>query len=460
MQPLAVDTRVFIPGVSSMSFSTRVSLLVLLVASVAAPAMAGDWARFRGPNGSGVSTDKASIATTWSDTENLLWKAELPGPGSSSPIVVGDKVFVTCWTGYAADDNDFGSLDKLKRHLICLDRKTGKTLWNKSVDAVLPEDSFRGMFAENGYATHTPVSDGENVYVFFGKSGAHAFTLDGEKLWSANAGSDLDRRGWGSASSPIVYGDSVIVTAAIESRALIALDKKTGKELWKTEANGFGSTWGTPVIVGEGENSELVLGVPYEIWSLNPANGKLRWYAEALQSSSICSSVVTDGKALYAVGGREGGSIAIKAGGKGDVTKSHQMWVGRDRARIGTPVVHDGLVYWISGGIANCIEAETGQRVYQSRLEGASSQRGGGGRSRGGRGGGNDYSSAVVGGGKLIYVSRSGTAFVMKLGREFEQLATNKFASDNGDYSATPAISDGQLFIRSSRNVYCVAETK
>jgi outer membrane protein assembly factor BamB len=437
----------------------RLTIFFAIFGSISTQLLAGDWARFRGPNGSGVSADKGSLPSKWSEEENLVWKAALPGPGSSSPIIVGDKVFVTCWTGYATGEDDFESMESLKRHLVCIDRTTGKLLWEKSVAAVLPEDSFRGMFAENGYATHTPVSDGDNVFVFFGKSGVHAFTIDGKKLWSANVGSDRDQRGWGSASSPILYGDSVIVTAAIESRALVALDKKTGKEVWKTQANGFGSTWGTPVVVGEGDKSELVLGVPYEIWSLNPSNGKLRWYAEALQSSSMCSSVVTDGTALYAIGGREGGSVAIKAGGKGDVTKSHQMWVGSDRARVGTPVVHDGLVYWISSGIANCIEAKTGKKVYQGRLEGGSST-GGGGRSRGGRGGGNDYSSAIIGDGKLFYVSRSGTAFVIKLGREFEQLGTNKFVSDKGDHSATPAISGGRLFIRSSRNLYCVGEKK
>ena len=433
----------------------RFAFAAVFCLTVTAQLTADDWARFRGPNGSGISTDKATLPTTWSEKQNLLWKAALPGPGSSSPIVVRDRVFVTSWTGYAADDSNFGSLEELKRHVICLDRKSGKILWNESVAAALPEDSFRGMFAENGYATHTPVSDGENVYVFFGKSGVHAYTLDGKKLWSAKAGTDRDRKGWGSASSPILHGDAVIVTAAIESQALIAFDKKTGKELWKTEADGFNGTWGTPVVVGKGDAAELVLGVPYEIWSINPSNGKLKWYAEALQSSSMCSSVVTDGKALFAVGGREGGSVAVKAGGKGDVTKSHTLWTGRDRARVGTPVVQDGLMYWISSGVANCIDTKTGEKVYQERLDGARSS-GGGGR----RGGGNDYSSPVVGDGKLFYVSRSGATFVIKMGRDFEQLATNRFDADSGDHSSTPAISDGQLFIRSSRNVYCIAKSK
>ncbi len=228
----------------------RLSLTVLLVTMVTGSSVldAADWSRFRGPNGSGVSTDDAPLPTEWSETKNLKWKVELPGPGSSCPIVVGEKVFVTSWTGYA-DGNGEGSMEELERHLICLDRKTGKELWKKSVTAKLPEDTYRGMFAENGYATHTPVSDGEVVVAFFGKSGVHAYDMDGKELWNANVGTELDRRGWGSASSPVLYKNLVIVTASVENHAVVGLDKKTGKEVWKQEAEGFGSTWGTPVLV-------------------------------------------------------------------------------------------------------------------------------------------------------------------------------------------------------------------
>ena len=140
-----------------------------------------DWARFRGPNGSGVSPD--SVPTKWGDSQNVKWKRDLPGPGLSSPIAIGERIVVTYWTGYAAGRGQ-GSLENLKRNVVCLDRNTGDVLWSRAENAVLPEDSWGGMFAENGYASHTPATDGDRVYVFFGKAGVLACDLnDGKKLW-------------------------------------------------------------------------------------------------------------------------------------------------------------------------------------------------------------------------------------------------------------------------------------
>lgn len=420
-----------------------------------------DWSRFRGPNGSGVSAEAERLPVEWSDSKNLKWKADLPGPGSSCPIVVGDRVFLTSWSGYA-DGKDGGSLEQLKRHLVCIDRKTGKQLWASSVDAVLPEDSYRGMFAENGYATHTPVSDGEYVFAFFGKSGLHAFDMEGNLVWKANVGEDRDRRGWGTASSPILHKNLVIVTAAIESNSVVALDKKTGKEVWRQEAEGFASTWGTPILVETGERTELVIGVPYEIWALNPDTGKLLWYCESVGTDSMCSSVVAHDGVVYCIesGPRGGGAVAVRAGGKGDVTASHVVWKQQHRSRVGTPVIHEGYIYFVSSGVANCINLKSGERVYQSRLDGGRSSGGSRTSGFGGRGGGQDYSSPVAADGKLYYARRSGDIFVVKLGPKFEQLATNHFESSSGDFHATPAIDGGELFIRSSTNLYCVAETE
>jgi outer membrane protein assembly factor BamB len=314
--------------------------------------------------------------------------------------------------------------------------------------------------------------------VFFGKTGALAFDLDGNKLWQTGVGTESDPRGWGTASSPILYNNLLIVTAAAESEALVALNKDTGAEVWRQEATGFSGTWGTPILVDVGEDRvDLVLAVPFEIWGFNPETGKLRWYCEALESDSMCASAIARDGVVYVIGGRNGGSIAVRAGGEGDVTETHVLWSGRDRARIGTPIYHDGRIHWISGGIANCIEAQTGNSIYQSRLIRAagSSERGaeapqreageggprrgfgGFGRRRGGFGG-QDYSSSVVADGKLYYVSRTGEGFVLQLGPDFQQLARNSFGADQGDFSATPALSNGELFIRSSKHLYCVAK--
>jgi outer membrane protein assembly factor BamB len=458
------------PGIFLKMFWT-----VVVVSSIAATASAGDWVRFRGPNGSGVSPDDMPTPVKWSDTENLKWKAQLPGPGSSCPIVVGNRVIVTCWSGYGLDGRNPGDQKNLKRNLLCIDRETGKTIWSKEIDPVLPEDRYGGMFAENGYASHTPVSDGERLYVFFGKTGVLAFDLDGNKLWQKSVGTGSDPRGWGSASSPVLYKNFVIVTASAESKSLVALNKETGEQVWKQDAGGFGGTWGTPVLVDVAEGQqELVIAVPYEVWGFNPETGKLLWYCEVPGSDSMCASAIVQNDIVYLLGDR-GGAVAVRAGGKDDVTKTHIVWSVSANARISTPVLDEGRIYWFSSRVANCIDAKTGERIYQSRLSGSTSAEPGnntagsgrpsGGFSRGPGGfgggmGGQDYASPVAADGKLYFMSRSGTAYVMALGPTFELLAQNRFASDNGDFSATPAISDGQLFIRSSKYLYCVENPK
>ncbi|MCA9082930.1 MAG: PQQ-binding-like beta-propeller repeat protein [Planctomycetaceae bacterium] len=454
-QPRQKPARSFVRG--------SVALAVLLSAGLT-PCSGSDWTRFRGENGSGIAADAGSIPTSWGEDQNLKWKCELPGPGASSPIVVGDRVFVTSWSGYADGSDAEGDLENLKRHLVCVDRASGKILWKSTVDATLPEDSFRGMFAENGYATHTPVSDGKRVFAFFGKSGVKAYDLNGTQLWEAMVGEERDGRGWGTASSPILYKNLLIVTASIEDRAIVALDTETGKQVWKQQANGLESTWGTPILVQAGDQTDLVIAVPYEVWGLNPDTGKLRWYCEAIDSNSMCSSVVADGDVVYAIesGPGGGGSVAIRTGGKGDVTDRNILWKGSDRSRIGTPVVHEGRMYWISSGVANCVDAKTGEEIYKARLSGGGGSGGenaneGGRGGRGGGRGGQDYSSPIIADGKLIFCRRSGDTYVIKAGPEFEQLAVNRFSSSEGDFSATPAAADGQLFIRSSKTLYCVS---
>lgn len=451
------------------------SLLAILYTSTVE---AGDWSRFRGPNGTGVSEDQAPVPDHWSPTENLKWKLELPGPGSSSPIVVGDRIYLTCWSGYAMDkESDPGSQSQLKRHLICVDRSNGQKVWDKTIDPYLPEDDYGGMFAEHGYASHTPVSDGQHIYVFFGKSGVLAFDLEGNKLWQKSVGTESDPRGWGSASSPVLHKDLLIVLASAESEALVALNKTNGEQVWRQEAQGFGSTWGTPVLVQVDDNrTDLVLGVPGEIWAFNPENGKFVWSCESTPNNSFCSSVVTDGKVIYAIEGMGGGSIAVRAGGKGNVTSSNVVWQGSDNNRISTPVLHDSRLYFFSRNVANCIDAASGKRIYQSRLTraagspepapqpgaGGPPQFGGGGRGFGGRGGrggfGNqDYSSPVVADGKLYFTSRGGDTYVLRTGDSFEQISVNRVSTETEDFSGSPAISNGEIYIRSNRRLYCVA---
>ncbi len=458
-----------------------ISLGLAILALCASPARASEWPRFHGADGNGISPDTQPLPVKWSETENLRWKCKLPGPGLSSPIVIGQRVFVTCWTGYGMDRDNVGDQKDLRRHLICLDRDNGNVLWDETIAPVLPEDPYSGMLTEHGYASHTPVSDGQRVYVFFGKTGVLAFDLDGKKLWQTSVGTGSGPRGWGTASSPILYKNLVIVTASAESESLVALDKETGKEVWRRKDAGFSGTWGTPILVECGKGrTDLVIVVPFKIWGFNPDDGKLRWQCEGLSSNSICSSAIAHDGVVYAVetGPGGGGTLAVRAGGDGDVTKTRLLWRGNERSRIGTPVMENGRIYWFSGRIATSIDAATGKQVYHTPLDaraaseapapvgprpgqprpGGPGRRPGGGF--GGRGGmrGTDYSSPVLVMGKIYFLSRSGEAFVYATGPEFKLLGENRFASDGGDFSSTPAISDGQLFIRSTKYLYCVAE--
>ena len=449
--------------------------------------VSADWPRFRGPNGTGVASDGQAPPVKWSDTENVKWKVPLPGPGSSGPIVSGDKVFITYWSGYGLAPENPGRMEELKVHLRCVDRATGKTLWDRAVAAKLPEQEYGGMFAQHGYASHTPVTDGKRVYAFFGKTGVYAFDFEGKELWKADVGSDLDERGWGSASSPVLSDSGLVVLASIENHALVTLDKETGKELWKQEAEGFGGTWGTPAVVGSGEDQEVVVGVPNEIWALNARTGKLRWYSKGITGNSMTSSVVPVGSEIFAAGDRGGGTIAVKSGGKGDVSESHIVWSGRHGGNITSPLVHDDRFYFVKSGIVHCRDAKTGNEIYSERIPGATAggrgrgveggqtgrpggdynpgQRGGGrpgGRPGGRRGGGGfgniDYASPVAAGDYLFQLTRTGKTIVVRLGDEFELVAENAFAEDTSNFSGTPAITGGQMFIRSYKNLYCIAE--
>ncbi len=355
--------------------AVRTTVVVGLAAWAAgAMAHAGDWPRFRGPNGSGVAADDHATPIEFGPDTNLAWKMDLPGEGVSSPIVVGDRVIVSAYSGYGYEPGD--QLD-LVRHLVCFDCASGRQLWTRRVEAVLPEDAYSGMgVPSHGYASHTPVSDGERIYAFFGKSGVHAFSLDGEPLWQHSVGTDSDPRRWGSASSPIVVDGVVVVTAGPESRSIVGLDAATGAERWTSPADGLASMWGTPAIAALAERTDVVLAAPGEFWGLNPATGKVRWYCRGVGDDGFNTSVVIAGDVAYAVEGRSGGSIAVRCGGKGDVEATNTVWSGRDANRFGSPIVYRDRLYFVANGILSCLRADTGERLYQSRLPGGS----GGGR--------------------------------------------------------------------------------
>ena len=427
-------------------------LTVLALTLMTVTAVAEDWPRFRGPMGSGVANSGTAVPSTWSPKANLAWKVEMPGPGASSPIIVGNKAFVTCYSGYGLDQSNPGELENLVRHLVCVDMQTGKQLWQKDVKVVLPEDPYSGIgVTAHGYASHTPVSDGKNVYAFFGKSGVHAFDMDGNKLWSAEVGKESDPTRWGSSSSPIVFENLVIVTASAESQSIVALDKSSGKEVWRQEAKGLDGMWGTPALVKiDDKRTDLVMCVSKELWGLNPKTGKMRWLADATGAQNAYSSIIQDGSRVFAVTGRGGGSVAVDAGGSGDISKTNTVWTGGVSGSFASPVRHESKIYAIARGIVTVMDTDTGEQLERLRLKG--------GEQTGGRFGSLDYPSPIVVGDRLFYMNGSGQMYVFALGDKMEQLAVNKVTNDKEIFWGTPAVSNDKLVIRSSENLYCVAD--
>jgi len=405
-----------------------------------------DWSRFRGPNGTGVYESK-DLATKWSDSENILWSTPLPGAGSSSPILTPQHVFVTSYSGYGAAAEK-GSLSKLKRHLSCIERASGKIVWTVDVEAAHPDDPYQGMgVPEHGYATNTPVTDGTSIFVFFGKSGVIAYDMQGQQQWQTSVGKDSGNRGWGTASSLVVYKDMVIVNAAEESRSVIALDKKSGKEKWRAKADGLELAYGTPVIANVNEQrDDLIIAVPGEIWGLNPNTGKLVWYVTTSLTGNLSPSVILKDNVVYVFGGyRSSGSLAVKIGGEGDVSKSHVLWTGRNSSYVATPILREDKLYWIDDrGTFYCIQAKTGELIHRSRVSQIES------RDR------PVYASPIAAGEHLYFQTRHDGLIVTSLDPNLKVISHNRFKSDSSMFNATPAADAGELYLRSDQKLYCI----
>jgi outer membrane protein assembly factor BamB len=397
---------------------------------------AADWAQFRGPGGLAVSEQK-NLPVSWSAEENLVWKADLPGPGASSPVVVGHRVYVTCYTGYGLEPNQ-GDQQDLVRHLLCFDRRNGGNLWHKQFAALLPEHEYQGEGSYHGYSASTPASDGERLFVFFGKSGVFCFDLDGSELWHVSVGEGIN--GWGSGTSPVLYNNLVIVNASVECGALVALDKNTGQEVWRAE--GIHSSWNTPLLVTTpAGQTELVVSIEGQILSFDPATGEALWNAEGIHRY-VCPSVVAHDGIVYAIGGGHT-SLAIRSGGRGDVTSTHTLWRKNDGSNVPSPIYYNGYLYWAhdGGGVVCCQDPKSGEMVYQERLVPDADR---------------IWASPVLADGKLYYVSQNNGVYVVAVGPEYRLLSHNRFEDDDSRTNASPAVAAGQLLLRTDRRLYCI----
>ncbi|MEE2642210.1 MAG: PQQ-binding-like beta-propeller repeat protein [Planctomycetota bacterium] len=395
-----------------------------------------DWLRFRGKDGLGISKEKG-VPANWAETRNLVWKSKLPGPGSSSPIIAGDRVIVTCYSGRR---------ETLKRHLVCLNRKNGETLWEKTISAVHPEDAYSGFLQEHGYASSTPTSNGEMIFAFFGKSGVYAFDMEGNQKWRVDVGTRSSNRRWGSASSPILYGDKVIINAGEEARAIYAFDQASGKEAWKAEGGSLELAYGTPTIASLKNGSrELLISAVGELWSINPDTGKLLAYKSLRLTGNISPSIVFADDVAYTFGGYPStGGQAIRVGGRKVLPESATLWSTRTGSYVATPLLYGEHLYWVSDrGQAVCLNAQTGEVVYQKRL---------GGLKAGGR---PFYASPVYVDGKIIVPSRRSGVFVFAAQPDYKLLAVNRF-EDDSDFNGSIAVSQQRLYLRSNESLYCV----
>lgn len=396
----------------------------------------GDWPAFRGgPEGTATSAAKG-IPVRWSATENVVWKTDLPGAGSSTAVVLGDRIFLTCYSGYNVPGRPAGTQYDLKYHVVCLDRAKGGILWTRDVAPKLPEqDRIRDG---HGYATSTPAVDAKRVYAFFGKTGVVAFDHAGKEAWRAEVGTSLN--GWGSGASLLLSGKHVIVNASVESGKLYALDAETGREAWAV--TGIKESWNTPILAkAPGGATELVLAIQGKVLGLDPATGNQLWSAATDIPWYMVPSLVAHDGVVYAIGGRPGGGLAVKLGGRGDVTSTHRLWTSRKGGNVSSPVYHEGRLYWMHDnlGVAFCADAKTGDVLYEHRLERA----------------GQVYGSAILVDGKILYPSRDGRVFVVAAKPTFELLATNTLG-ERGTVNSSPSVAGDRLLLRTDKALYCI----
>jgi outer membrane protein assembly factor BamB len=399
------------------------TLLILLLLPGAAAAE--NWPGWRGLNHDGISSEKG-LPTRWSATENVRWKAELPGAGVSAPIVWGERVFVT------ASDGRLGS----RLHLLCFHRDNGKKLWHvRFFGSAVSE----GQFSPGGMAVPTPVTDGKRVFTLFGTGDLICVDTYGRPVWVRSLAQEYGpfRNRWGMAASPALSGDLLVVQVDHPGASyLLGVEAATGANRWRTKRDAS-VNWSSPLPVTIGNKLQIVAAGTYALRGYAADTGHELWSVQGMQMQCIPTPVVS-GDRLFAAGGGNSRILAIRlVDGRGDLTKSHIAWTARNGTNIPSPLVLDGLCYCLEdAGFANCFKADGGERVWRERL-----------------GGGKYSASPVAGDGKVYFTGESGRVTVVRAGPKFEVLARNDV---NESVVASPALSQGCLFLRGDRHLYCI----
>jgi outer membrane protein assembly factor BamB len=380
------------------------------------------WPRWRGPSAQGLA-DGVSYPDAWSDTENVLWKTALPGRGHSSPIVWKDQVFLTT----AREDG--------RVSVLAFRRSDGAPLW----ETFAPDTTDERIYRKNSHASATASTDGERVYAFFGNKGLLAVDLSGTLVWHRSLGTFANYHG--TAGSPLLYKDRLILYQDQRGGGFIAAyATRDGKEQWRTPREATVG-WGTPVAVRVGDRDEIVVNGQRRVQAYDPDTGAELWSCGSTMAEVIPTPVVGHGL-VFCSSGRAGPTLAIRPGGRGDVTGSHLAWsASKGSPFVPSPLVYGDLLYMVNdmASIATAYEARTGVVVWQGRL---------------GREARESFSASLVGaGGKVYFTNDDGETFVVKAGREFELLRVNQL---NAKVLASPALVDGRFYFRTDKELLAI----
>jgi outer membrane protein assembly factor BamB len=417
------------------------------------------WPQWRGPSGNGVSYT-ANPPVEWSEQKNLRWKVDIPGKGHASPVVWGDRVFVL--TAIAPEEVP-GKAEKeeapegerrrgprslqpsgvMKFAILALSRQDGKVLWQK---VLREEQPHEGVHKVATWASSSPVTDGEHIYAFFGSRGLYCLDMDGNLQWEKDLGDMTIRRGFGEGSSPVLHGDRLVINWDHEGQSfIIALDSKTGKELWRVDRDEV-TSWATPLIVESQSRIQVITSATGSIRSYDLATGEQIWQSTGMTVNVIPSPVAAGGM-VYLTSGFRGNAVqAIRlASAKGDLAGSPAIVWTRDQDTPYTPspVLYDSVLYLLkhNSGILTAIDASSGEAIYgPQRLPGIEQV----------------FASPVGAGGHLYIASTNGTVTVVKHGREYEILAKNTLQDS---FSASPAVAGSELYLRGDESLYCIAST-
>ena len=401
----------------------RVGLLCLAAAMLAGRARGEDWPGWRGPRGDGTSHER-NIPVRWGGARNVAWSVEVPGTGHASPIVWQDRVFVV------------SCLEETKeRVLLCFDRATGQLVWQRVVLRSPLEDKHQ----LNSFASSTPATDGQRVYVTFldrQEMVVAAYDFSGEQAWLVRPGGFSSKHGY--CSCPVLFEDKLIVNGDHDGDAyLVALDRATGKTVWKIDRENKTRSYSTPLIRQIDGRTQMILSGSKCVASYDPRDGSRHWIIDG-PTEQFVASVVYDGKLLFLTAGfPELHMLAIRPDGHGNVTETHVAWRTKKGASYVPSPIAEGEYFLVvsDGGVASCFETQTGNRAWMERL-------------------GTHYSSSLVSAGGLVYfTSDEGNTTIVRPGAKLEIVAENKL----GEYCyASPAISSGQMFFRGEKKLYCI----